>query len=56
MQFLLKNKIPRLHPGMSNAARFLFQSLGFNSFLHGNSVYQAVVLLFWNRSRSKGDL
>ena len=35
MHFLVKNKIPRLHSGagVSNAARFLSQSLGFNSFL-----------------------
>ena len=31
--FLVKNKIPTLHSGMGNAARFLSQSLGFNSFL-----------------------
>ena len=28
--FLVKYKIPRLHSGMINAARFLFQSQGFN--------------------------
>ena len=33
MHFLVKNKIPTLHSGMGNAARFLSQSLGFNSFL-----------------------
>ena len=37
MHFLVKNKIPRLHSGVSNAAsnaaRFLSQSLRFNSFL-----------------------
>ena len=33
MHFSVKNKIPRLHSGVSNAARFLSQSLGFNSFL-----------------------
>ena len=33
IHFLVKNKIPRLHSGMSNAARFLSMSLGFNSFL-----------------------
>ena len=30
MYFLVKYKIPRLHSGMSNAARFLSQSQGFN--------------------------
>ena len=31
MHFLVKNKIPRLHSGVSNAARFLSQSLRFTA-------------------------
>ena len=44
MYFLVKYKIPRLHSGMINAARFLSQSQGFNLQLFAqNSVYQVAV-------------
>ena len=35
MYFLVKYKIQRLHSGMINAARFLFQSQGFNLQIFG---------------------